>query len=1175
MLTSQDGEGIAGPSSTRPESSQAALLRHQPPYWFTFTANAKQRWYGRRILDILTEEFRDRTKHYYTWAIHKGLLKINGKDVSPTQIVCNGDVITHTAHKHEPPITSDPVRVIYRNDAEGRIVIVKPGSIPVHPAGRYLRHTLLELMKSDHGVDKLYTANRIDRLTSGIMVASTNVTAAKALSGDFDAGRVRKAYVCRVKGKFSEQETTCTAPLISLDRQTGVVISHGAGREAKTIFNRLSYDTATDTSIVFCRPVTGRTHQIRVHAQLLGHPIPNDPIYNHQIWAHYPPTSLANISIPDLVSQRPEGVSMHDQEPDSERAIAQTYLDIVKYLASTPQCATIIESLKNAKDEGEDFSRLKDEVRFAAWNKEAGWLEGDTVEGLVNAEPARGSAAATSDDDNGQHSLGYCSECFLPLLPDPEPNSLLIYLHAIRYETDEWSFEDEMPWWAMDDWASPGALQRAKERRAAGQAVRPPRLGLVNEEERKPLAPSAANVEKPAAPAKQEKAGKKKSEQIGISLSAPLPRAGDWPCLLAHPWAPANTVSQKSSALAAGPQIQIVLEVFRGLEDFARLDLLSRLRASLPPSCPEPAIQTAIQSSHLILSPSLTRFALETPLPFTAGKHILLSQRALPDELLDQLMEDRVKLGTYKLRNRAMRAKKRGQGAKPASQEAIAVAEEQQQEQACSALPDEVEKMADGSLASEARLKELISEMWATSSENFKSAVNLWRAQRSRARRSDRWTWRVSVERSAYKLPSLVTIDLEGHLADQIWYTVNDDVDPPGSADDKQKYDESNVPHPVSLKKADLVVELVFAPFLGAAPTAADEARFAPARKEQKEQQANQQGSNAPANVETQKSQRRRPPRGQQNLAQAWESNPSGSLMLMIKLEHFEDEDEDTGEAESVDIVASSLAMAHRPRVSNDLTEGGTAMARFRAYSLASLLPLPTAHTGDKGPLRIWEPCVGTGTVAIELAELLRQRQLEATVYASDVGELEVKRAREIGAMSGWPDEVKRGGVKVEYGLLDLRAVAKGTHGKGLQPEEEVPNTAQPPSWPAPSSLDGIITDLPWGRRVLGHGSLNGLYLHFVQSACLSLKPHCYVVVLTLEGKTLQRAVREAEGLARKRGEGWAMRFEELAIARGEAEAVLAVEEQGRRQARELEEMRVVEMGLRPVVCLLRKIAVE
>ncbi len=204
-----DGGGQASSSSI---TTLQDGLRKTQPYWYEFQTYAKLRWFGRELIEIMTTEFRDRTKEYYVWAIHKGICTVNGKKADIQQVIGDGDKICNSVHRHEPPVTDEPIKIIHRDDEEGILVIVKPGSIPVHAAGRYLRHTLTGLLKTEHGIEMVYTTNRLDRLTSGIMVCSTKKETASRLGAQFAAGQVSKAYVCRVRGAFPKEKSSAKNP---------------------------------------------------------------------------------------------------------------------------------------------------------------------------------------------------------------------------------------------------------------------------------------------------------------------------------------------------------------------------------------------------------------------------------------------------------------------------------------------------------------------------------------------------------------------------------------------------------------------------------------------------------------------------------------------------------------------------------------------------------------------------------------------------------------------------------------------------------------------------------------------------------------------------------------------------------------------------------------------------
>lgn len=190
------------------------------------------------------------------------------------------------------------------------VVINKPAGVPVHPAGRYNYNSIIEIMRAERGHQfDLLPCNRLDRLTSGIMFIGKHAQAAEKLSEQLTQRTVKKVYCARVIGEFPEKDVVCSQPVLQVSPKLGLNRIRASGKQAKTVFKRLAYypprrkpngelleeDKRTERektrdaklswkakegySIVQCLPLTGRTHQLRVHLQYLGHPISNDPIY--------------------------------------------------------------------------------------------------------------------------------------------------------------------------------------------------------------------------------------------------------------------------------------------------------------------------------------------------------------------------------------------------------------------------------------------------------------------------------------------------------------------------------------------------------------------------------------------------------------------------------------------------------------------------------------------------------------------------------------------------------------------------------------------------------------------------------------------------------------------------------------------------------------------------------
>jgi 23S rRNA pseudouridine1911/1915/1917 synthase len=163
--------------------------------------------------------------------------------------------------------------ILFEN--EDFIVINKPPGLLSIPDREGKETSLKQLLQDKYG--EIFTVHRLDRETSGIIVFAKNAETHKYLSQAFEDRSVEKYYVGIVTGSLPEKQKTIDAPITENMVKRGVMIIHQRGKPAVTDYEVL--EEFSKFSFLRFRIHTGRTHQIRVHMQYVGHPLVCDEVY--------------------------------------------------------------------------------------------------------------------------------------------------------------------------------------------------------------------------------------------------------------------------------------------------------------------------------------------------------------------------------------------------------------------------------------------------------------------------------------------------------------------------------------------------------------------------------------------------------------------------------------------------------------------------------------------------------------------------------------------------------------------------------------------------------------------------------------------------------------------------------------------------------------------------------
>ena len=241
---------------------------------------------NQRLDAFLASSLDGLTRSQATRLIESGEVAVNGRAVGKSYKLAGGEDIAVTLPEPEPveAVPQDiPLDVVYE-DADV-IVVNKPSGMVVHPAPGHPDGTLVNALlyhcagtlSGIGGALRPGIVHRIDRDTSGLIIAAKNDAAHQYLSAQLADHTLARTYECIVVGKLREDRGTVDAPIARhpADRKRMAVVA--GGREAVTHWEVIArYPGYTH---VRCRLETGRTHQIRVHMAYIGHPILGDTVY--------------------------------------------------------------------------------------------------------------------------------------------------------------------------------------------------------------------------------------------------------------------------------------------------------------------------------------------------------------------------------------------------------------------------------------------------------------------------------------------------------------------------------------------------------------------------------------------------------------------------------------------------------------------------------------------------------------------------------------------------------------------------------------------------------------------------------------------------------------------------------------------------------------------------------